>query len=296
MASAASPRGFELAVKSMAICATLLALAGAAVGAACQFSAAAMPRPEAAAPGLYEQIAARVWQQNIPASVDYLFFEPRGEILVAARWADSTRPMSPGSLIKPFTALAFARTSEGRYPEFECGRDDGCWLPSGHGRLDIRHALAFSCNTYFARLASRISPEAWAATARDFGLPESGASLNGLGSAAWVSPVRMARAYCLLVSLHVDRGTREVLDGMALSAEMGTGRAVDRALFPERALAKTGTAPCVHTPRGSGDGYAMVLWPAVSPRFALLVRVHNQPGSAAASVAGRMIRSVTQSP
>ena len=71
---------------------------------------------------------------------------------------------------------------------------------------------------------------------------------------------------------------------------------MDNALGPPLAGArvKTGTAPCLHAHRLPGDGYAVVLYPAESPRFLLLVQVHGVPGSKAAVTAGRA-RSVWHS-
>ncbi|MGH8629855.1 MAG: hypothetical protein ACREU7_03690, partial [Burkholderiales bacterium] len=59
------------------------------------------------------------------------------------------------------------------------------------------------------------------------------------------------------------------------------------------ALVKTGTASCSHLGRAPGDGYAVAIYPAQAPRFALLVSVHGAPGSHAAAVAGRMLRALT---
>jgi cell division protein FtsI/penicillin-binding protein 2 len=79
---------------------------------------------------------------------------------------------------------------------------------------------------------------------------------------------------------------------MLLSASRGTGSAVDSTLGGRRTRVKTGTAPCLHASKSPGDGYAVVLYPADSPRFLLLVQVHGVPGSRAAVTAGRMMRVV----
>src|SRR3984885_2823191 len=70
------------------------------------------------------------------------------------------------------------------------------------------------------------------------------------------------------------------------------GAAVDRILpFPD-ALVKTGTAPCTHSPRAPGDGFAIVLTHADQPKILLMVRVHGVPGAQAAKTAGLMLRRV----
>ena len=102
----------------------------------------------------------------------------------------------------------------------------------------------------------------------------------------------MARAYLALASRSGDAGAEDLAAGMLLSARYGTGSGVDRALHGNRARVKTGTAPCVHSHRLPGDGYAVVLYPAEAPRFLLLVQVHGVPGARAAAVAGRMMRVV----
>jgi len=82
------------------------------------------------------------------------------------------------------------------------------------------------------------------------------------------------------------------LQGMILSARVGTASAIRRSFADAPTLAKTGTAPCVHTPRAPGDGYVIMLYPADSPRFTLLVRVHGVPGSHAAIVGGELLRTI----
>jgi cell division protein FtsI/penicillin-binding protein 2 len=114
----------------------------------------------------------------------------------------------------------------------------------------------------------------------------------GIGKGWKVSPLEMARAYLALASRSSDPGTEDLAAGMLLSARLGTGSAVDSALGGNRARVKTGTAPCLHAHKLPGDGYAVVLYPAESPRFLLLVQVHGVPGSKAAVTAGRMMRVV----
>ena len=85
---------------------------------------------------------------------------------------------------------------------------------------------------------------------------------------------------------------RPILEGLALSAQKGTAKAVDAALPGMTALAKTGTAPCTHKKKAPGDGFALVMFPAEHPRAALLVRLHGRPGFMAAEIAGRMVAKI----
>jgi cell division protein FtsI/penicillin-binding protein 2 len=241
----------------------------------------------AAAP-LYEQSVARVLAERFAnARTSYIFMDAAGGRLIDAHWEDAGRPVSVGSLVKPFTALAYGETHRFRYPEFVCrGTRSGCWLPHGHGCIGIREAIAHSCNAYFRALATRVAVRDAAALAARFGFegpPEDSLpdALVGLGGIWKVTPESLARAYCRRVK---DPRARDLVRGMALSARVGTGRAAGAGLV------KTGTAPCVHRPHAPGDGFVMALYPADSPRYALLVRVHGVPGAEAALFVGRMLR------
>ena len=99
----------------------------------------------------------------------------------------------------------------------------------------------------------------------------------------------MARAYLEFVRRHDQPGVRQILAGMAQSAEQGTGAEVDRALPFPNALVKTGTAMCTHAKRAPGDGFAISMSPADDPQILLMVRVHGVPAAQAAKTAGQML-------
>jgi len=243
-----------------------------------------------AAASLPEQSAGLAIDRAFPdPGVSYLLTECAGNREICSRWAHPTDPAPVGSLVKPFTALAYGRTHGFQYPVYTCpGAAGHCWLPQGHGRMDIVSAIAHSCNAYFLELARDVTPDALDAVARRFGLrpPEpsaDAAALIGLGASWRNSPAAISRAYSELSARSSDPGVREVLAGMALSAYSGTGRGVG-----PHAYAKTGTAPCIHESKGLGDGFVIALYPASAPRFNLLVRVHGVPGAQAAWVCGKM--------
>jgi cell division protein FtsI/penicillin-binding protein 2 len=102
----------------------------------------------------------------------------------------------------------------------------------------------------------------------------------------------LARAYLMLVKEEPIATQGQIVQGMRGSALRGTARAVDAALGEGAALAKTGTAPCPHTPRAAADGFTVVLYPAAQPRLLLLIRVHGVTGASSAAVAGAMLRSL----
>jgi cell division protein FtsI/penicillin-binding protein 2 len=217
---------------------------------------------------------------------------------LTSRWDNIDSSIPLGSLVKPFTALAYGEQHDFAYPAHTChGTATGCWLPRGHGEIGLTSAIAYSCNSYFRMLTANLAAPDVAPIAANFGIepPDrdaSGTALAGIGSRWRISPPRMARAYLELIRRREQPGVREILAGMVQSAQHGTGAAVDRILpFPD-ALVKTGTAPCTHSPRAPGDGFAIVLTHADQPKILLMVRVHGVPGAQAAKTAGLMLRRI----
>jgi cell division protein FtsI/penicillin-binding protein 2 len=229
-------------------------------------------------------------EKTVDPRVSYLFADARTGRLLDSRWDAADAPAPLGSLVKPFTALAYGEAHHFEYPEVVCrGARDGCWLERGHGRIGLAEAVAHSCNAYFRVLAQRVDPDAIAILAQRMGLEPpptpSPDALVGLGGLWQVSPTAMLRGYRLLLA---DPNAAEISRGMALSVRHGTGRGA------HAGLVKTGTAPCIHPRRATGDGYAIAFFPAGSPRYALLVRVHGVPGAEAAVELGRMLRLLGQ--
>jgi cell division protein FtsI/penicillin-binding protein 2 len=62
-------------------------------------------------------------------------------------------PVPVGSLVNPFIALAYAQQHNFPHPTYFCdGTGDGCWLPRGHGQVDISAAI----ESAFRRLVRRV--------------------------------------------------------------------------------------------------------------------------------------------
>ena len=224
---------------------------------------------------LPEQSAALVLDHNFPdPHVSYLLLDVPTGRTIAARWNGTDEPAPVGSLVKPFTAVAYGQSHEFRFPVSVC-KGDRCWYERGHGQLDIVHAIAHSCNAYFLDLAAGVDQDALEPVAQKFGIPAPAIitpeALIGLGGVWQISPIAMVRAYIELV----NRSIEPILTGMALSARAGTGRGVGSGAY-----VKTGTQ--------RGDGYVIALYPIASPRHALLVRQSGAPGALAAYVCGRM--------
>ena len=257
---------------------------------------------QAAEPQLFSQSAKATLERNFPSTdLSYLLLDGSGKVL-AERWATlpeiAQQAVSPGSLVKPFLAIAYGEQHDGRFPTVRClGTESRCWLPRGHGDLGLEEAIAQSCNAYFLELAAGVDRQRAAQTLVRYGLAgppitATAESLAGLGNAWKETPLALARAYLQLVNEQQLPVQSRIVKGMLSSAEHGTARAVDAALGRNAALAKTGTAACSHTPRGAADGFTVVLYPSAQPRLLLLVRVHGVTGAASAKAAGAMLRSL----
>jgi cell division protein FtsI/penicillin-binding protein 2 len=215
---------------------------------------------------------------------EYLVVDIRTREVLASRWPDAQVPIPLGSLVKPFTALAY----HGDFPEFECQGGDTCWLKRGHGRLNFTQALADSCNSYFLQLAQHVDPTDLRRVAAKYQLPaptiDTPETRIGLGTGWQISPLALTRAYAELSQRSGEPVVAQILRGLAESAREGTAAAIHAG-----ALAKTGTARCLSNLHHSTDGYTLVLEPADAPRVGLLVRVHNVPGAEAAKTAARIL-------
>jgi len=247
---------------------------------------------------LFEQSASAMLHRDFAdRDISYLLLDAGSGRVLAQQWDHPERPIPVGSLVKPFTAAAYGAAHHYRFPDHECAGGATCWLPRGHGHLDLKHALAYSCNSYFRALASDVRAGQAAAVFHTYGLdtPASGAmpeQLVGLDETWTIAPLQLARAYLDLASRRADPGIRQILSGMSESARAGTGAGVDRRLAGQ-ALAKTGTAACTHG-GAPGDGFVVALVPAEAPTLLLMVRVHSVPGSRAAVTAGQMLERLSQ--
>jgi cell division protein FtsI/penicillin-binding protein 2 len=219
--------------------------------------------------------------------VDYIAIDVNTRVVIAEHWANPAIAIPVGSLVKPFLAMAYDRS----FPEFVCkGKASRCWLPKGHGHEGFREALAQSCNAYFLNLARDVDANTLAITAAKFGIPapmgDRAEERIGFGDAWRISPIALVNAYAELAARREEPRVAEILSGMELAARSGTAKAIGK-----NVLAKTGTAPCVNR-KHAGDGFAIVLAPAVSPRIALLVRVHGVTGAEAAKSVSPILREL----
>jgi cell division protein FtsI/penicillin-binding protein 2 len=262
----------------------------------------ATAQPSAPPPkSLFAQSAVQILDREFrDGGVSYLLFDARTANLLSSHWEDPARPIPLGSLVKPFTALAYAETHDFQYPTYVCkGEASGCWQLHPHGKLDIVSAITVSCNSYFRDLTANLRGEQLLPTTNRFGLesPDShlaGPDLMGLGDRWLISPLHMARAYLELYRRRDQPGVREILAGMARSAQHGTGAGVGRSLKHSDALVKTGTAPCTHLRSAPADGFVVAMVPGDQPEILLMIRVHGAAGAKASVTAGRMLRRMEE--
>jgi cell division protein FtsI/penicillin-binding protein 2 len=246
---------------------------------------------------LYSQALIHALDRELSANGNsYLWLDANSGTVLAGHWQNSETPTVLGSLVKPFTALAYAETHDFAYPIFSChGHASGCWQQRPHGALDIASAISVSCNSYFQNLAREVDSTQLSLVSQTFGLPLpdrnfTASSLVGLGEHWKISPLQIARAYGELYRRRDQQGVPELLSGMSRSAQRGTGAAVGRALGSREIFVKTGTAPCTHGQHNAIDGFVVVLLSSQDAPTVLLVRVHGVAGAEAAEVAARALR------
>jgi cell division protein FtsI/penicillin-binding protein 2 len=241
--------------------------------------------------GLHQQTASEVLLRQFKSSdVSYILLDlgaDESSRVLGQRWEHADRPIPIGSLIKPFLAVSYRESHHG-YPTLICKGKQSCWYSPGHGRLSMRNAIAFSCNSYFRQLNEIADPEVVAHTLSQYGLSS---HTDGYSGAA--SPIALARAYVELLKHRQQAELNPVFEGMEMSARVGTARAAGAALPGYiKALAKTGTAPCTHGKKFTADGFAVLLFPADQPRMLLLVREHGHTGASVAALAGQMVAAM----
>lgn len=244
------------------------------------------------------QTALAVFDRQFPQqTVSFLLLDAHSGTILAERWPDSATPVPVGSLIKPFTAMAWAATKR-PFPTIKChGTRDACWLPRGHGTMTLQSAITQSCNAYFLALGRGLSLQEANTTLSEYGLPsvdptDKTMAMAGLSSSWRVTPEALATAYLKLERAAVRHKFQPLLEGMRESGAIGTARAASTALPGNAVLGKTGTATCSHTPRAMADGFTVLFFPAEDPRILLLVREHGVTGAESAAIAGQMVRSL----
>lgn len=224
------------------------------------------------------------------------------------------RVTAPGSVVKPFVLLELLQTGKVD-PEQQlvcrrklilAGKRMDCTHSPAVTNLDAADAIAYSCNSYFAQAASRLSPTELVETFERAGFTshtglahESEAvgrvarapdlehlELQALGD--WgveATPLELLAAYRIL-ALHERTGdlgvAAPIFEGLERSVQYGMAH-TDNGPVGISAAGKTGTAAGAATPQTHGFflGYA----PADKPEIVLVVYVESGHGSDAAAIA-----------
>ncbi|MEI6668903.1 MAG: SpoIID/LytB domain-containing protein [Acidobacteriota bacterium] len=267
--------------------------------------ASAVASASASAP----QAAGRSSQAIVPPGPAYLLLElPSRRVIAESRRDVLDTAVAPGSVIKIATLIA--AVEQGVVDDatrIACRRRitvDGhvltCVHPDLHRPLSPVEALGYSCNTFFASVAQRLSRGALDAVLVRMGLepstPAAPTVLAALGLAGVrATPRALLNAFLKVAgpapTLHLSDATRAMVTaGLRTAATSGTASALGDAGI--RALAKTGTAPM------RGGGYLGMLVAATiesTPGYAIVVSVAGGAGSDAAAVAADLMTRTTAS-
>ncbi|WP_047487048.1 penicillin-binding transpeptidase domain-containing protein [Terriglobus sp. TAA 43] len=205
---------------------------------------------------------------------------------------------TPGSLLKPLVlSYALRRGIVSANTTVYCrrtlhvaNRSLPCTHPTDQPMLDAQGALAFSCNTWFASVARRMSAQDLEEVFQQTHLRHSSAQFNdadtriltalGLEHVS-VSPLQIGTAYRALL-LH-ESHTSAVWSGLRDSVVYGMA---NNARVPGiEVLGKTGTASNAGTWWTHGWFVG-----AISDRFVLVIYLPHGDGGAAAALAGAVLR------
>jgi cell division protein FtsI/penicillin-binding protein 2 len=163
-----------------------------------------------------------------------------------------------------------------------------CWLPTGHGSLDLPKALALSCNLYFSQLGTRVGWDPLLKVLAEYSLSpgknisKTDATLRkfsiGEDTEFTVTPLQV-EAFWEKYLRQLDQGKLQAIqEGLQRAALEGTAKgsaAFDPPGLP--ILAKTGTAEAVGEPYKT-HGWFLGATPTGDPEWALMIFLKNAHG------------------
>jgi len=223
---------------------------------------------------------------------------------------------TPGSTVKPFVLMELLEKAKidpaqrviCHRPLYIGGKRMDCSHPVAITSLDAADAIAYSCNTYFATVATRLSPGELADKFKQIGFtspagyaqneitgevrtPADQGELQLQALGEWgvrVTPLELLAAYDSMArrKLKGDLGaTAPVFDGLERAVKYGVAHGAQP--VGTMAAGKTGTAAGLRTPETHGFflGYA----PADEPQIVVMVYLERGRGMDAAAVAGPII-------
>lgn len=166
--------------------------------------------------------------------------------------------LPPGGALRPLVAAALLSAAS---PDqlVQCDGEVGCCRGSAHGEVNLPQALAVGCDSYFAAMASEISPETLATWLRWFGLGiTTGLDLPGEAEGRVPQVTRFG-----------GRNAQASVDARALA--LGQGQLLTTPVQLARAvalLANGGRFVCPHVARNSADSATTELGPVDESRAA----------------------------
>lgn len=306
--------------------------AGVAATGASAKSRAALPSviipPDGSARDRTVALAARAALGNSPGSV--VAVDPRtGRVLAVINPTDALfNAYQPCSVFK--VVVAVAGLSEGVItPDTRYSCQRGCWMWPGHGTLDLRRALAVSCNPYFEWVGERLGYDRVQRYAQLLGLgATSGINLTGESGGSVPSHVAAeavghlsshaagikttAIQLAVLLSATINGGivyqpqlspaagfepkerwrlpAGTVLDGLAEGFLSAVSEGSAGEAFDPEVLVAGKTGSC------SRVGWFASYAPADRPEIVLVVFLRRGNGHAASAVAGRIYQELFKSP
>ncbi len=155
----------------------------------------------------------------------------------------------PGSTLKMITAMALIEKRKVSYSEtINCSgvytlgnRDFRCWKENGHGIVNLKKAIAQSCNIYFYHLVQRLSIDEWAESCRLFGFGDK----VGIDLASEAKGIVPTSSY-----MNIQYGRWGWSKGHLLNVSLGQGEFVAtpiQMLQYINLLAMKGRTPILHT-------------------------------------------------
>jgi len=136
--------------------------------------------------------------------------------------------------------VAVAGLTEGIItPESRFNCTNGCWISPGHGPIDLRRALAVSCNTYFEWVGERLGFETVRAYSQRLGLG-SVTGINLPGETAGVVPSKMPSLGVGHMSSHAQGVKTSAMQLAVLMSALVNGGVINEPQFtsPQAVKAK----------------------------------------------------------
>ena len=127
--------------------------------------------------------------------------------------------------------VAVAGLTEGVItPESRFNCTNGCWIASGHGPIDLKRALAVSCNPYFEWVGERLGFETVRAYAQKLGLG-SITGVNVPGETAGVIPSRIPSLGVSHMSSHAQGVKTSAMQLAVLMSALVNGGVINEPQF-----------------------------------------------------------------